>query len=195
MARNIGVFSRQRAAGVVHDDHNANHRIITRLFLFLVTSRASRITDRTTSPSFWKTAPNASSNRNTLTTSPRYYEQSVLIKLAVTLILQGLSGVVGALLKAKDEMNRLVHIQDTLELNHILDRNISDLSGGELQRFAIGIIRSVMLAQPVFLAITSLSLQRAEGRRVHVRRAFFLPRCQAAPQSQVSSSIFLFFPH
>jgi ATP-binding cassette subfamily E protein 1 len=124
-----------------------------------------------------------------LTTSPRYYEQSVLIKLAVTLILQGLSGVVGALLKAKDEMNRLVHIQDTLELNHILDRNISDLSGGELQRFAIGIIRSVMLAQPVFLAITSLSLQRAEGRRVHVRRAFFLPRCQAAPQSQVSSSI------
>ena len=49
--------------------------------------------------------------------------------------------MVGELLKAKDEMDRLKHILDTLELNHILDRNISDLSGGELQRFAIGIIR------------------------------------------------------
>jgi ATP-binding cassette subfamily E protein 1 len=58
---------------------------------------------------------------------------------------QGLKGVVGELLSAKNEMDRLAHIQDTLELNHILDRNISDLSGGELQRFAIGIIRSVRL--------------------------------------------------
>jgi hypothetical protein len=41
-------------------------------------------------------------------------------------------------------MDRLAFIQDTLELNHILDRNISDLSGGELQRFAIGIIRCPM---------------------------------------------------
>jgi len=53
---------------------------------------------------------------------------------------KGLKGVVGELLSAKNEMDRLAHIQDTLELNHILDRNISDLSGGELQRFAIGII-------------------------------------------------------
>ncbi len=56
-------------------------------------------------------------------------------------------------------MDRLAHIQDTLELNHILDRNISDLSGGELQRFAIGIIRSVT-NDHVFRLIALRSHQR-----------------------------------
>ena len=60
--------------------------------------------------------------------------------------------MVGELLKAKDEMDRLKHILDTLELNHILDRNISDLSGGELQRFAIGIIR-LGCPPPLLLAV------------------------------------------
>ena len=58
-------------------------------------------------------------------------------------------------------MDRLAHIQDTLELNHILDRNISDLSGGELQRFAIGIIRSVTFMPILLLHAVLLILPAA----------------------------------
>lgn len=47
------------------------------------------------------------------------------------------SGTVQELLLRVDKKNAFKEIADTLELNAILDRNISDISGGELQRVAI----------------------------------------------------------
>ena len=47
---------------------------------------------------------------------------------------------VGALLKAKAETDKFDHICEVLELKHVMDRDIDKLSGGELQRFAIGFV-------------------------------------------------------
>lgn len=44
----------------------------------------------------------------------------------------------GTLIKARAQMDNLDEILDTLELRQLLDRDINILSGGELQRFAIG---------------------------------------------------------
>lgn len=38
-----------------------------------------------------------------------------------------------------DERNKKEELAERLELNHLMDRKIKDLSGGELQRFAIAI--------------------------------------------------------
>lgn len=47
---------------------------------------------------------------------------------------------VGPLVKARHELNNYDHIMDVLELRHVTDRDISVLSGGELQRFAIALV-------------------------------------------------------
>jgi ATP-binding cassette, sub-family E, member 1 len=47
---------------------------------------------------------------------------------------------VGGLLKARAQQNNIDEILEVLELNHILDREINLLSGGELQRFAIATV-------------------------------------------------------
>ena len=47
---------------------------------------------------------------------------------------------VKSLLKARTQMDNLEEILDVLELNQVADRDINVLSGGELQRFAIGIV-------------------------------------------------------
>lgn len=46
-------------------------------------------------------------------------------------------GEVGSLLESIDERNKLEEVSKTLEIDPILDRDISKLSGGELQRVAI----------------------------------------------------------
>lgn len=46
-------------------------------------------------------------------------------------------GEVGSLLRKVDERNKLSEVSKTLEIDQILDRDISKLSGGELQRIAI----------------------------------------------------------
>jgi len=46
-------------------------------------------------------------------------------------------GKVGSLLEKVDERNKIMEISKTLEIDQILDRDISKLSGGELQRVAI----------------------------------------------------------
>jgi len=50
---------------------------------------------------------------------------------------KSVEGKVGDLLKKKDERQVKDTLYDILELKQIMDRNVSDLSGGELQRFAI----------------------------------------------------------
>jgi ATP-binding cassette, sub-family E, member 1 len=47
---------------------------------------------------------------------------------------------VGGLIKARSQMGNYDEILDVLELRHVLDRDIGLLSGGELQRFAIGTV-------------------------------------------------------
>lgn len=53
---------------------------------------------------------------------------------------KAVKGQVGELLKKKDERDSLKAALDFLDLHNVLERNIEDLSGGELQRFAIGIV-------------------------------------------------------
>ncbi|KAI1977119.1 Fe-S cluster-binding ribosome biosynthesis protein [Ophidiomyces ophidiicola] len=47
---------------------------------------------------------------------------------------------VGPLIKTRSQMDNMEHIMEVLELNQVKDRDISLLSGGELQRFAIGLV-------------------------------------------------------
>ncbi|KAI9891839.1 MAG: Fe-S cluster-binding ribosome biosynthesis protein [Vezdaea aestivalis] len=47
---------------------------------------------------------------------------------------------VGSILKAKADMGNFEDICEILELKHVMDRDIDLLSGGELQRFAIGFV-------------------------------------------------------
>ncbi|KAL8455318.1 hypothetical protein Emag_000902 [Eimeria magna] len=56
----------------------------------------------------------------------------------VDLIPKQVKGRVGDILKTRDETGNMEKLIDELELRHLLDRQVSDLSGGELQRFCIG---------------------------------------------------------
>ena len=47
---------------------------------------------------------------------------------------------VAALIGARSQLGNLDHIMDVLELAQVKDRDIGLLSGGELQRFAIGLV-------------------------------------------------------
>ncbi|CEJ95089.1 Putative ATP-binding cassette sub-family E member 1 [[Torrubiella] hemipterigena] len=47
---------------------------------------------------------------------------------------------VRALISSRDTLKNMDSVADILELNHIMDRDITLLSGGELQRFAIGTV-------------------------------------------------------
>lgn len=49
-------------------------------------------------------------------------------------------GKVGDILKEKDKRKKYQYYVDELELSQLLDRNIDELSGGELQRFALAIM-------------------------------------------------------
>jgi ATP-binding cassette subfamily E protein 1 len=47
---------------------------------------------------------------------------------------------VKALIESRLTLDNMQEVCDTLELNHIMDRDVNHLSGGELQRFAIGTV-------------------------------------------------------
>lgn len=51
-----------------------------------------------------------------------------------------MQGSVKAQLERKSEMGNMDEIIDILDLRAVMDRNIEDLSGGELQRFAIAMV-------------------------------------------------------
>lgn len=44
------------------------------------------------------------------------------------------------MLDQKDEKDKKAELCNDLELNQVIDRNVGDLSGGELQRFAIAVV-------------------------------------------------------
>lgn len=49
-------------------------------------------------------------------------------------------GSVQDVLAKKSDRDDLQHITEELELSHLLDREVENLSGGELQRFAVGVV-------------------------------------------------------
>jgi ATP-binding cassette subfamily E protein 1 len=49
-------------------------------------------------------------------------------------------GNVGQVLSQKDERDMKSKLCTDLELNQVIDRNVDELSGGELQRFAIAVV-------------------------------------------------------
>jgi len=53
---------------------------------------------------------------------------------------KAVKGSVEALLKKKSDLSNLEDMMDILDLRQVLSRNIEDLSGGELQRFAIAMV-------------------------------------------------------
>ncbi|PON37476.1 ABC transporter ABCE [Parasponia andersonii] len=53
---------------------------------------------------------------------------------------KAVQGNVGQVLDQKDEIERKAELCNDLELNQVIDRNVGDLSGGELQRFAIAVV-------------------------------------------------------
>lgn len=53
---------------------------------------------------------------------------------------KAIKGEVGKLLKARDKRKVAKKLAKELQLDHVLDREIAALSGGELQRFAIGVV-------------------------------------------------------
>lgn len=53
---------------------------------------------------------------------------------------KAVKGSVQSLLDKKDEMNNQKEVCEQLDLINVKDRNVEDLSGGELQRFAIAIV-------------------------------------------------------
>ena len=53
---------------------------------------------------------------------------------------KGADKTTGTLIKQRSQMDNLEHIMNVLELDQVKDRDISKLSGGELQRFAIALV-------------------------------------------------------
>jgi len=53
---------------------------------------------------------------------------------------KAVQGNAGQVLDQKDERDMKSELCNDLELNKVLDRNVGDLSGGELQRFAIAVV-------------------------------------------------------
>ncbi|KHN05542.1 ABC transporter E family member 2 [Glycine soja] len=53
---------------------------------------------------------------------------------------KAVQGNVGQVLDQKDEREKKEELCADLELNQVIDRNVGDLSGGELQRFAIAVV-------------------------------------------------------
>ena len=53
---------------------------------------------------------------------------------------RAIKGTVQGIIDKKKELDNVEHVMKILDLNHITERDIQDLSGGELQRFAMAIV-------------------------------------------------------
>ena len=63
-------------------------------------------------------------------------------------------------------------VNSITELNQVADRDIDKLSGGELQRFAIGIV--CVQKADVYVQGTSFAGELLTYIKLHVRRAIFI---------------------
>ena len=80
------------------------------------------------------------------------------------------SATVSQMLDSKLELDNKAQICDDLELNHVLDRDVSHLSGGELQRFAIAMscIQRADVYVQTFIFIISTSYLDIFSWQIHV---------------------------
>lgn len=69
-----------------------------------------------------------------------FYLQAIIKPQYVDNIPKAVQGNVEQVLTQKDERDKKSDLCFDLELNQVLDRNVGDLSGGELQRFAIAVV-------------------------------------------------------
>ena len=73
-------------------------------------------------------------------TDSSYIKQAIIKPQYVDHIPKAVQGNVGQVLDQKDEREMKAELCVDLELNQVIDRNVGDLSGGELQRFAIAVV-------------------------------------------------------
>ena len=66
--------------------------------------------------------------------------QAIIKPQYVDHIPKAVRGNVGEVLDQKDERNMKAELCADLELNQVIDRDVVNLSGGELQRFAIAVV-------------------------------------------------------
>jgi ATP-binding cassette subfamily E protein 1 len=66
--------------------------------------------------------------------------QAIIKPQYVDHIPKAVEGNVGQVLDQKNERDMKEKLCADLELNQVIDRNVGDLSGGELQRFAIAVV-------------------------------------------------------
>ena len=69
-----------------------------------------------------------------------YIQQAIIKPQYVDHIPKAVQGNVGQVLDQKDEREVKAELCVNLDLNQVIDRNVGDLSGGELQRFAIAVV-------------------------------------------------------
>ena len=92
------------------------------------------------------------------------------------------------MLDGKLERDNKEEILTALDLHVVLSREVSQLSGGELQRFAIGM--SCVQKADMYVHHSSTSSRRLTIReKLHVRRTVFLSRRQATTQRRPHHSI------
>ena len=73
---------------------------------------------------------------------------------------------VSQMLDSKLELDNKQHMCDELELNEVLDRQVGQLSGGELQRFAIAM--SCVQRADVYVLVTICITQSSQILQLHV---------------------------
>ena len=88
---------------------------------------------------------------------------------------------VSQMLDSKLELDNKQKLCDDLELNKVLEREVSQLSGGELQRFAIAM--SCIQRADVYVPFSCPYVIPITILQIHVRRAFKLLRRQTATES------------
>ena len=94
---------------------------------------------------------------------------------------KAVKGTVGALLRAKDERGAAARLLAELQLDHVLDRDIEVLSGGELQRFAIAMVAVQSADVYMYDEPSSYLDVRQRLKAGHVIRALAEPEGAEAP--------------
>lgn len=69
-------------------------------------------------------------------------------------IVKAVKGKVGDIINSKNQLNNLAEVADALDLTHILDRDVENLSGGELQRLVD--VQTVTLTAMIALCIKEI---------------------------------------
>ena len=94
---------------------------------------------------------------------------------------KAVKGAVGALIAARDERGAAARLLAELQLDHVLDRDIEVLSGGELQRFAIAMVAVQSADVYMYDEPSSYLDVRQRLKAAHVIRSLAVPEGADAP--------------